>query len=308
MRDDTSTGSDAPDEGALLAAYLDGDTDEVTTARIERRLASDDALAARLDSLAETRARLQRLDEVVVPADVRARLRGRLDAERGASGGADGRHVHPGRATHGAEDPGVTTGIRRARRWSVRATPVLAAAAAIVLVAVLGTAALLGQLGMGGTDESAGAEVSLDAQGGAEAGEPQAAAPDDEAADRAAGGGAGAMAAESAASESARGSDGARGDQQAAAKVDGDDDIAARAERLRDDPPTNLVTRERRLRERAGLPTTRLCVRELRAATVDLVDEDGRVALAVMVRGASPQIVLLDPRTCAAVRTIPTQR
>jgi hypothetical protein len=112
------------------------------------------------------------------------------------------------------------------------------------------------------------------------------------------------MAAESAASEPARGGG---ADQQAAAEVAGDAEIAARAERLRADPPENLRARERRLREQAGLPMARLCVRELRATTVDLVDEDGRVALAVMIRGASPQIVLLDPRTCAAIRTIPAQ-
>jgi hypothetical protein len=284
MRDDSSTGSEAHDEGALLAAYLAGDTDDVTTARIERRLASDDALAARLDALAATRARLQRLDEVTVPADVRARLRVRLDAER-AGGGAEGRDV--------------TTEVRRAPGWSVRATPVMATAAAIVLIAVLGAAAVLGQFSTGGTEESAGGEVSLEGPAGAEA----EAAPD-EAGDRAAGGGAGAMAAESAASEPARGGG---ADQQAAAEVAGDAEIAARAERLRADPPENLRARERRLREQAGLPMARLCVRELRATTVDLVDEDGRVALAVMIRGASPQIVLLDPRTCAAIRTIPAQ-
>lgn len=307
MRDDTSTGPGAADEGALLAAYLDGDTDELTTARIERRLASDDAFAARLDALAAMRARLQRLDEIVVPPAVRTRLHERLDAERAASGDTDRRHV-PGRAAPlGTEDPGMTTEVRRARRWPALAAPApaLAAAAAIVVVAVLGAAAVLGQLGTGGTAGSAEGGVSLQDQDGAAEGAPQAAAPAEEAAGDAAGGGA--TTAERAASEAARGG-GTRGDQQAAAKVEGDADIAARAERLRDDPPSDLRARERRLRERAGLPTARLCVREVRATTVDLIDEDGRVALAVMVRGPSPQIVLLDPRTCAAIRTIPSQR
>lgn len=204
----------------------------------------------------------------------------------------------------------MTTEVRRGRRWSVRATPVLATAAALVLIAVLGTAAVLGQLGLGGSEEWGGAGVSLDAQAEPEGDAPEAAAPGDDAADPAAGGDAGAITAERAASEPARGgdSDGTRREQQAAAEVDGDADIAARAERLRDDPPADLGARERRLRERAGLPTSRLCVRELRATTVDLVDEDGRVSLAVMVRGASPQIVLLDPRTCAAIRTISARR
>lgn len=309
MRDDTSTGPDAHDEGAQLAAYLDGDTDELTTARIERRLAFDDAFAARLDALAATRARLQRLDEVVVPTGVRARLHERLEAERAARRGVD-----RGRALTdvGHDDPDATTEVRRERRWPVRAAPVLAAAAAVVLVAVLGTAAVVGQLGTGGTAESAGAEVSLDAQAEGEpqaAAEPRAAAPDDEAAG-AAESGAGPETADGADGESARGADsaGTRGGEQAAARVEGDADIAARAERLRDDPPADLQARERLLRERAGLPTTRLCVRELRAETVDLIDEDGRVALAIMVRGARRQIVLLDPRTCAAIRTISTQR
>lgn len=301
MRDDTTTGYDARDEGALLAAYLDGDTDEVTTSRIERRLAADDALAARLDALAATRARLQRLDEVAVPADVRARLRVRLGAERAAHGDAEVRNVSAAQARHDAPDPTGATNVPRTRRWSLPAIPVMAAAAALVLVAVLGAAAVLGQLGVGGTAESGGAEVSLDAQAEAEADAPQAAVPQDDAADGAVGGGDG-----GAAADTARGGD-TRGDQQAA-KVDGDADIAARAQRLRDDPPASLRAREHRLRERAGLPTARLCVRELEAATVDLVDEDGRVALAVMVRGANPQIVLLDPRTCAAIRTISTQR
>lgn len=298
MRDDTSTGPDAHDEGAQLAAYLDGDTDELTTARIERRLAFDDAFAARLDALAATRARLQRLDEVVVPTGVRARLHERLEAERAARRGVD-----RGRALTdvGHDDPDATTEVRRERRWPVRAAPVLAAAAAVVLVAVLGTAAVVGQLGTGGTAESAGAEVSLDAQAEGEpqaAAEPRAAAPDDEAAG----------AAESGAGPETADGAGTRGGEQAAARVEGDADIAARAERLRDDPPADLQARERLLRERAGLPTTRLCVRELRAETVDLIDEDGRVALAIMVRGARRQIVLLDPRTCAAIRTISTQR
>ena len=301
MRDDTSTGPGAADEGALLAAYLDGDTDELTTARIERRLASDDAFAARLDALAATRARLQRLDEIVVPPAVRTRLHERLDAERAASGDTDRRHV-PGRAAPlGTEDPGMTTEVRRARRWPARAAPALTAAAAIAVVAVLGAAAVLGQLGTGGTAGSAEDEVSLQDQDGAAEEAPQAAAPAEEAA------GDGATTAEHAASKAARGG-GTRGDQPAAAKVEGDADIAARAERLRDDPSSDLRARERRLRERAGLPTARLCVREVRATTVDLIDEDGRVALAVMVRGPSPQIVLLDPRTCAAIRTIPSQR
>ena len=297
MRDDTSTGHDALDEGALLAAYLDGGTDEVTTARIERRLSDDDALAERLDSIAATRARLQRLDEVAAPADVRARLREVLHAERAAVDGA-GAAGRAGR--HAARDPG---GPADGRRWSARAAPAMAAAAAVVLVAVLGAAAVLGQLGTGGSEESAGGGVSLEADAGAEAGAPQAAAPEDDAA--------GATGDGAAVDADGAGTDAGRGggtDRQAAAEVDGDADIAARAERLRGDPPGDLRARERRLRDRAGLSTARLCVRELEAATVDLVDEDGRVALAILVEGPSPQIVLLDPRTCAAIRTISTQR
>lgn len=293
MRDDASTPADALDEGALLAAYLDGDTDELTTARIERRLADDDALAARLDAIAGTRARLQRLDEVATPSDVRGRLRRRLDAERAVGPSVDG----PAGGTD-RPAPSDPAEVDRGRRWSLRAAPVMAAAA-IVLVAVLGAAAVVGQLGVGGAEESAGGDASLEADAGGQAEAPQAAAPQDDAAGEGA-----AVEADRARSEAARGG----GDRQAAAKVDGDADIAARAERLRRDPPADLLAHERRLRDGAGLSTTRLCVRELEAATVDLVDEDGRMALAVLVRGASPQIVLLDPRTCAAIRTISTQR
>lgn len=299
MRDDTTAADDAPDEGALLAAYLDGDTDDVTTARIDRRLEADAALAARLDAIAATRARLQRLDEVTAPADVRARLRERLDVERAAVDTARGRAGHPGR---GAARPPAEA--ERLRRWTTRAAPAMAAAA-IALVTVLGAAAVLGQLGGGDSEESAGAEVSLDAGSGAEAAAPEAEAAQEAPGDDAADGAAGALEAQSADSGATPAEDGGG---PAAAPVEGDADIAARAERLRGDAPEDLRTRERRLRDRAGLSTARLCVRELEAATVDLVDEDGRVALAVLMRGASPQIVLLDPRTCAAIRTISTQR
>src|SRR5918994_5777036 len=79
-RNDPQT--NAPDEGELLAAYLDAETDDMASARVERLLRQDPQAAAKLDALAHTRARLQRLDDVAPPEGYRERLDARLRAER----------------------------------------------------------------------------------------------------------------------------------------------------------------------------------------------------------------------------------
>lgn len=270
MPDEPRTTDDALDEGALLDAYLDDETDDVTSARLDRRLAADPALAARLDTLANTRARLQRLDEVSAPPQARQRL----DAA-----------LREARADTTTEAPPAAAPTRPRRRWRVIAPT--AAAAAIVVLAALGLTGVLGPVGM--------SEEALIATGSDDAG------------------GEAAEEAEAGQLDAAAGADGAQGEREAAgaapaitapAVVTGDAEISARARRLRADPPASLAAREQRLRDAAGLSSTRLCVDELEAVTVDLIDDGGRVALAVLVDPAD-QIVLLDPRTCATIRTVP---
>lgn len=276
MRDTNDTDTGALDEGALLAAYLDGDTDDVTSRRLERRLGDDPRLADRLDAIASTRAQLQRLGDVTMPADARQRLRQRLAHDRTA--------------------PSTATDAQR-QSWTTRLVPVVAAAA-LVLVAVLGATAVIPALSLGG-DESAGEAAvgddaaQLEAADGrnAESGAaPQALA--DEPADEARAGSA---------------NEAPAGPSRPPVTVGGDADIAERAARLREDPPTSLRRRERQLRRQAGLPVARTCVRDLDVSTVDLITEDGRTSLAVLLDDDSGQIVLLDPATCAPIRTISRQ-
>ncbi len=282
MSDPRDHDVDALDEGELLAAYLDGETDDVSTRRLERRLADDVALAARLDALAATRAQLQRLGQVEMPDDVRQRLRERLARERAP------------------ETPAVAPRTRR-QRWRARFAPI-AAAAAVALVAVVGLASVGPSLGGGGTEEAGESAAMAEP----EAPPPELSAP-------AAGAAEDERAVDSAVGEEAADGTGGRdeaaeqsqdGVARAPVTVDGDAEIAARAERLLEDPPASLRTRERRLRRRAGLPIEPLCVADLEASTVDLIEEDGRVALAVLLDRGADQIVLLDPQTCAPIRTV----
>lgn len=278
-------GTDALDEGELLAAYLDADTDEVTTARVERRLQTDREFAARLDAVAATRARLQRLDQVAAPAAARAGLDARLAAER-AGEPAPTREASPARE----------------RRWRTINLAPLAAAAVLVVVAVIG----VGSLVTGGGGEGAGAAESsavTQAAGNARsepavAGDSGPAAANEEAG---AAGGAGGM---------ETGEPANRRDLSAPAPRAGDDaEIRARALELLDEPVEDLAARERRLRRAAGLPVDRLCVDGLDASTVDVVDADGRVVVAVLLPGGElMQVVLLDPKSCVPIRTIPASR
>lgn len=280
MRDDRDAAADALAEGELLAAYLDGDTDDVTTARLERRLAVDATLAARLDAIAATRARMQRLAQVSVPDRARQRLHDELERERRAE------------LTSRRADRSTSAAPRRARRWRLPTGPAIAAAA-IALVTVLGLTSLLGPLGGGGGETQ---ESAADAAAEGTAAEDAAAEPADTG-DRA---GAAGLGASDEAPEAEAGADAA---PSAAFQVTDDAEIAARALRLRADPPADLRTRERRLREDAGLPTAPLCVGDLDAETVDLIAEGGRVALAVLLADTD-EIVLLAPRTCTRIRTI----
>ncbi len=286
MSDAREHDGDALDEGALLAAYLDGETDDITTRRLERRLADDPALAARLDAVATTRAQLQRLAQVTMPDDMRRRLHAHLEQERTPA------------------TPAATPATRR-RWWSAGIAPV-AAAAAVLLVAVIGVASLA-PLFVGGGEEAAVESAGTTDEAAPEAA-PRLQAEADAAEDQQTAGAAGGEpSAEDPGAPDTAGA-GRDGVGTAPVTVEGDAEIAARAERLLEDPPTSLRARERRLRRRAGLPAQPSCVADLEASTVDLVDEDGRLALAVLLDGDAEQIVLLDPQTCAPIRTVSTGR
>jgi negative regulator of sigma E activity len=291
MPDDPQIPPDAVDDGELLAAYLDGETDDVTTARLERRLTDDPELAERLDAIAVVRVRMQRLSEITAPDAARQRLRVELARARGGDDPAvAGAPLGTEISAPAPGDDAVQPRGHRRRWWWTRRPGSALAAAAVVAVAVFGVATLLRPVGGGISEEALVADDDTAVE---------AAGTDDRAADEA-----GSAALEEQADEAAGDTTAARAP---AAAVDGDGEIAARARELQRDPPDDLLARERRLREGAGLPTERLCVAELDAVTVDLVDEDGRVALAVLLSDVD-EIVLLVPRTCAAIRTIPAAR
>jgi hypothetical protein len=264
--------TNAPDEGELLAAYLDAQTDEVTSARVERLLRQDPQAAARLDAIARTRARLQRLDGAVPPDGFRDRLDARLRAERGE-----------------ARQTPVASGTRTSAN---RFAP-LAAVAALVLVAVLGVGALLSQVEGSGSEESAGGGAELDAQApAATSGDAPLAGADDQAAEE----GAGAAAAEE--------EDEVRTSAEAAApRVGGDADIARRLERPAQST-RDPSAREAELRAEAGLPAGPVCVDDVDASAVDLVERDGELVLVALVAGRNgPRVVVFDPQECTQVRT-----
>jgi hypothetical protein len=298
MDDRRDPQTDAPDEGELLAAYLAAETDDLTTARIERRLLEDPQAAARLDALARTRQRLQRLEQVRPPPGFRARLDARLRAERATP------HEHAARAG---------TRVSSLRRERSRRFAPLATAAALVLAAVLGGVTLLNSIG-GSIEESAeSADQVTDtaADQPAARDEPLAAEPfaAPESGEQGTAGG------ESSGADGADESSGAGGagaDRDDAGTLDAragtlpqvavDADIAAR---LRDDAHTTdePALREADLRARAGLPPQPLCLAGSDAAAVDLVERDGRVLLVALAPGGEgSRVVLFDPGDCTRLR------
>ena len=272
--------TNAPDEGELLAAYLDAETDDLTSARIERLLQQDPQAIAKLDAIARVRARLQRLDDVVPPEDLRERLDARLRAERT-------RYTEHGVARRA---PAARQPASRARRWNQRLAP-RAAAAGLVLLAVIGGAALLlprsGSDSMGATAEEAGG-----------AGEAPASAPRLGGEDN------------STYAEGAEGTieqdAGQPADTQAALelqRVRTDADIAARLDR-RAQRTQDAAARETRLRRRAGMPTAPICLSDIDATAVDLVELDGEPVLSALVPDPDgSKVALFDLQTCARLRT-----
>lgn len=75
--------ADAPDD-AQLAAYLDGELDELSARRLEARLAEDPELGRRLDRIHDVLLALREPDEVEPPPGLSERLTARLEQE-GAS-------------------------------------------------------------------------------------------------------------------------------------------------------------------------------------------------------------------------------
>ena len=266
--------SNARDEGELLAAYLDAEIDEITAARLTRRLRDEPQLAARLDAIARTRMRLQRLDGVTPPAQFRDRLAARLAAERTE-----------------VESPQA-----RAQAPRRRLAP-LVAAAAIVLVAVLGATGVLRFLGAAGSAASGGGE-SADIPAAA----PEAANRDDSAA---------AAAGDQTGQDSAGGTGGgsaAEGEALAAApvpKVTNDADISSRIRDVLREPSVDPAQRERELREAAGLSTDTSCAAEVQASAVDLVRQNGDLLITALATDRQPpQIVVLDARNCTQIRVV----
>jgi hypothetical protein len=267
--------SDAPDEGELLAAYLDAQTDEVTAARVERLLRQDPQAAARLDAIARTRARLQRLDDVVPPDGFRQRLDARLRAERAGSASAQ-----PAQAAHRA---------RTERRWF---RP-LVAVAALVLVAVVGGGTVLSLVTASGDSAESGSAFDTAAEAPASGDQAPLSGGDE------------GMAAERqddavGAEEEAQAPSTA---DAAAPHVDSDADIARRLQ-----APEGLAqevpVREAELRAGAGLPVEPACLADGDATAVDLVERDGELLLVALVdSGDGAHVVVFDPSTCTRLRT-----
>lgn len=276
--------TNAPDEGELLAAYLAAETDDLTSARIERLLRDDPRVAERLDALARTRQRLQRLDDVRPPPGFRERLDDRLRAERVAR-------------TDGGGHDAASERSRRGRWLDRRRFAPLAAAAAFVLVAVIGGASLLS---VGGSVEES-AETAADSAAEAPAADAPAAEP---------------FAAPDSGGEAAAGEDAAGAQQQPPGETD-EDGAVARAlpqvtadadisSRLRDQARSTdePAVREGNLRRRSGLRAQPLCLTDVDATAVDLVERDGRTLLAALVTDeAGRHVALFDPENCTPLRT-----
>ena len=160
MTDSSYSDIGQPEDGELLAAYLDDDLDEVTARALERRLEADAALRDNLDAIHNVMLRMRRVDEVDVPDDVQERIRARV-AQRSS-----------------AEAPGSMSarGRRRASVPGHAPTPwwrrPIAAAAAIGLLGILAISSL-GIISVGGLegDDSGGRQEAAVTAQADEAGE-----------------------------------------------------------------------------------------------------------------------------------------
>jgi anti-sigma factor RsiW len=104
-----------------MNAHCDGELDPASAIEFERRLAGDESLKAQYNRLLSLRSAVRSLPQIEVPADLQARIRSALDADR------------PGQANR----PG--SGVRlRQRSWSFQAL-----AAAAVFGAVISTSVMM---------------------------------------------------------------------------------------------------------------------------------------------------------------------
>lgn len=140
---------DRTDDGALLSAWLSGDLDAAEAATVEHRLASEPELAARLERVHGLLVALRGLDTIEPPVGMSERLHHRLAQER--------RQV-PSLAAARA---------RRSTRWQ----PILGAAAAVVLLAVLVPVLTRSA----GESQTTAAPAGYAAEGGGEGGDSAAA-------------------------------------------------------------------------------------------------------------------------------------
>lgn len=139
------------DDGELLSAYLLGDLDEAQASALDERLAAEPPLAARLDATREAIEALSGLDAVSPPAGYTERLRTRLAAERAAVSDSDAARAaaaaQASRPSQVAQEQTAVGDLDAARAGRARRWQPLAYAAAVVLVAVVGLAALATVLG-----------------------------------------------------------------------------------------------------------------------------------------------------------------
>lgn len=140
----------SPDD-ELLSAYLADDLDAATAAALEDRLASEPALAQRLDHTAQVMSALRGIDEVDLPLGAGERVRARLATQRSQpTEPAPPRSATP-RKAH-----------RRRRQW----TTVGSVAAGVVAFALLAGGVLTGGDVLTGGADNATREAPAD--GGAE--------------------------------------------------------------------------------------------------------------------------------------------
>jgi anti-sigma factor RsiW len=104
-----------------MNAYCDGELDPASAIEFERRLAGDESLKAQFSRLLSLRRAMRSLPQFEVPADLQARIRSALDADR------------PGQANR----PGSGARLRQ-RSWSLQAL-----AAAAVFGAVISTSVMM---------------------------------------------------------------------------------------------------------------------------------------------------------------------
>jgi negative regulator of sigma E activity len=117
---------------AQLSALLDGALGAEEAAALRAEIARDPLLAARLDQLARVDAALRALPARPVPADLRARLQAKLDAQ--VHDEARAREAHSPRAQPDAMRGKAPARLSRRRAWLAGLSAAAAASAAALLV------------------------------------------------------------------------------------------------------------------------------------------------------------------------------